>query len=235
MIPALLAIIIAFGIMAASIAQITLNNLTVTANIVKSQQAFNVAEAGLNYYLWHLNHNSIDYKDGGTTPSTPDPALGYGPYTHDYIDSGAVKRGTYTLWIKPTGGGSSVVTVRSIGTTEDGGIKRTVEAKIGSPSFASYAVASDSALWFGNTETASGPVHSNQGVRMDGPSDSTVSSANTTYTPPAHWAATAAAIPECGAILASRPPLTVRPAPKRRGFIPRPSLISTRYLPAFVR
>ncbi len=141
----------------------TLNNLNVTGNIVKSQQAFNVAEAGINYYLWHLNHNSTDYKDGGTTPSTPDPNLGYGPYTHTYIDGSAVNEGTYTLWINPAGGGSSVVTVRSIGTAAGTNIKRTVQAQVGSPSFASYAVASDSALWFGNTESASGPVHSNQG------------------------------------------------------------------------
>ena len=60
-----------------------------------------MAEAGINYYVWHLNHNNSDYKDGGTTPSTPDPQLGYGPYTHDYINSNGAKEGTYTLWIKP--------------------------------------------------------------------------------------------------------------------------------------
>ncbi len=184
MIPAVLAIIIAFGIMATSIVQVTLNNLGITSNIVKSQQAFNVAEAGLNYYLWHLNHNSTDYKDGKGTPTTPDPKLGYGPYTHTYVNSSAQAQGSYTLWIKPSSTGSSVVTVRSIGVAADGTTQRTVEAQIGSPSFASYAVASDSALWFGNTERASGPVHSNQGVRMDGPSDSTVSSANAAYVPP---------------------------------------------------
>ncbi len=184
MIPALLAIILAFGIMATSIVEVTLTNLGITSDIVKSQQAFNVAEAGINYYLWHLNHNNSDYKDGGTTPSSPDPQLGYGPYTHDYVNSGGADEGTYTLWIKPDGNGSSVVTVRSIGVASDGSTKRTVEAKVGSPSFASYAVASDSALWFGNTESANGPVHSNQGVRMDGASNSTVSSANNTYVPP---------------------------------------------------
>lgn len=183
MIPGLLAIILAFGIMATSIAEVTLTNLSITSNIVKSQQAFNVAEAGINYYVWHLNHNSSDYKDGNTTPTTPDPTLGYGPYTHDYVDNNGVKEGTYTLWINPAGSGSSIVTVRSIGIASDGVTKRTVQAEVGSPSFASYAVASDSALWFGNTESADGPVHSNQGVRMDGPSDSTVTSANTTYVP----------------------------------------------------
>lgn len=184
MIPALLAVILAFGIMATSIVEVTLSNFGITGNIVKSQQAFNVAEAGLNYYLWHLNHNATDYKDGHTTPTTPDPQLGYGPYMHTYIDGNAVNEGTYTLWVNPAGNGSSVVTVRSIGQAANTNIKRTVQAQIGSPSFASYAVASDSALWFGNTESASGPVHSNQGVRMDGPSNSTVSSANATYVPP---------------------------------------------------
>jgi len=183
MIPGLLAVIIAFSIMGTAIVQVTLTNFAVVGNIVKSQQALNIAEGGLNYYLWHLNHNATDYKDGGSTPTTPDPQLGYGPYTHDYIDKNGVKQGTYTLWIKPASNGSTMVTVRSIGQATNTGIKRTVQAQIGSPSFASYAVVSDSQLWFGNTEAANGPVHSNQGVRMDGPSSSTVSSANTTYVP----------------------------------------------------
>ena len=139
MIPALLSIIIAFAIMGTAIAEVAMTNLTISSNIVKSQQAFNVAEAGMNYYLWHLNHNATDYKDGGTTPATPDANLGYGPYMHDYYDSNAVKQGTYTLWIKPQGAGSTVVTVRSIGVAVGTGIKRTVQAQIGSPSFANYA------------------------------------------------------------------------------------------------
>jgi len=183
MIPALLGIIIAFSITAVSIVQVTTNNFFVTGNIVKSQQAFNVAESGLNYYLWHLNHKATDYKDGGTTPTTPDPNLGYGPYTHTYTDTTGKNQGTYTLWVKPAGAGSTMVTVRSIGVAAGSNIKRTIQAQIGSPSFANYAVVSDVALWFGNTESASGPVHSNQGVRMDGSSTSTVSSANATYVP----------------------------------------------------
>lgn len=184
MIPALLSIIIAFSIMGTALIELTITNFTVTGNIVKSQQALNVAEAGLNYYMWHLNHNATDYKDGGTTPSTPDPSLGYGPYVHTYIDTNGTNQGTYTLWIKPAGAGSTMVTVRSIGQALGSGTTRTVEAQVGSPSFASYAVVADTALWFGNTEAANGPVLSNQGVRMDGQSTSTVSSANATYVPP---------------------------------------------------
>lgn len=183
MIPALLSVIIAFSIVAVSVTEITLNNFFIVGNTISGQRAFNIAEAGINYYLWHLNHNNTDYKDGKTTPATQDPTLGWGPYVHNYIDSNGVNQGTYTLWIKPAATGSTIVTVRSIGQTSDG-IKRTVEAQIGSPSFASFGVVSDGPLWFGNTETADGPVHSNQGVRMDGPNTSTVSSANATYVPP---------------------------------------------------
>jgi hypothetical protein len=184
MIPALLSIIIAFSITAVAVIQVASTNLFVTGNIVKSQRALNVAEAGLNYYMWHLNHNPTDYKDGTNQPNQPDPKLGYGPYVHAYKDSQGIEQGTYTLWLKPESSGSTIVTVRSIGKAAGTDITRTVEAKIGSPSFASYAVVSDSALWFGNTETANGPVKSNEGVRMDGANTSTVSSANATYTPP---------------------------------------------------
>src|ERR1017187_7371262 len=115
MIPALISVIVAFSIMSTAIVEVTLTNFAVTGNIVKNQQAFNIAEAGLNYYMWHLNHNSTDYKDGGTTPTTPNPTLGYGPYTHNYIDTNGVNEGTYTLWINPASNGSTIVTVRSIG------------------------------------------------------------------------------------------------------------------------
>lgn len=187
MLPALLSIIIAFAIMGTAITEVAYTNLFLSGNVVNNQKAFNIAEAGLNYYMWHLNHNATDYKDGGTTPASPDPTLGYGPYTHNFIDTNGVKEGTYTLWINPASAGSTVVTVRSIGTVTTNGrsTTRTVQAKIGSPSFANYAVVSDASLWFGNTETAGGPVDSNQGIEMDGPSNSTVSSANATYVPPA--------------------------------------------------
>jgi hypothetical protein len=182
--PTVLSFIIVAAIVTAAAIQIVLTNFFVVGNNVKSQKAFNISEAGLNYYLWHMSHNPTDFKDGQSTPTTPDPQLGYGPYTHDYIDDNAVNQGTFTLWIKPQGNGSTIATVRSVGKVKGSSIKRTTEAQIGATSFASYGVVSDSALWFGSTETADGPVHSNQGVEMDGPSNSTVSSANTTYIPP---------------------------------------------------
>lgn len=181
--PALLSLIVALAILSVAVFQVMQTNLFVVGNNIQSQKAFNIAEAGVNYYLWHLSHNPTDFKDGGTTPATPDPQLGYGPYVHNYVDDNSTVSGTYTLWIKPQGGGSTIATVRSIGKVSGVASTRTVEAQIGSPSFANYAVVADTALWFGNTESADGPVHSNQGVRMDGSSNSDITSANATYTP----------------------------------------------------
>ena len=181
--PTILSFLIAIIIISAAVVQLIGSNTSIVGNNINSQRAFNIAEAGVNYYLWHLSHNPTDFKDGKSTPVTPDPILGFGPYEHDYIDDNARKQGTFTLWIKPQGNGSTVAKIRSIGKTSGSNLIRTVEAQVGAPSFASYGLVSDTALWFGSTETATGPVHSNQGVRMDGPSTADVTSSNATYVP----------------------------------------------------
>lgn len=185
--PSVLSIMLGFIIMSGAVLTLIQSNLGIVGRNVKSQQAFNIAEAGANYYLWHLSHSPLDFKDGQSTPTTPDPALGYGPYVHDYYDDNSKKTGKYTLWIKPDSVGSTVATVRSIGEVNGSNIKRTVEVKIGATSFASYGLVSDSVFWFGNTESADGPVHSNIGIRMDGPSNGEVTSSNSTYVPPGSY------------------------------------------------
>jgi len=183
MLPGLISVIIAFSILGSAITEVTLNNFFVASNNLKTQQALNIAEAGINYYQWHLDINSTNYTDGSTN-NKQNPTLGYGPYVHNYVGANGNIEGTYTLYIKPPVNNSTVVQVTSIGQALNTNITQTVQAQIGVPSFASYGVVSDSPLWFGATETADGPVESNQGIRMDGPNTSTVSSARSSYTPP---------------------------------------------------
>ncbi len=180
--PTVLSFIIAMGIITTTVMTVVIGNLLSSGAVIARQQAMHIAEAGVNYYLWHMAHNATDYKDGNSTPAAPDPELGYGPYTHDYVDANAQKKGTYRLWIKPQGSGSTVATIRSTGTTKDG-VSRTLEARIGAASFASYGLLSDVEFWFGSSEAANGPVFSNQGIHMDGPNTDTVGSANATYVP----------------------------------------------------
>jgi len=206
--PGVLAFIIAASILGTAVLTVIVNNFFVVGNNVQSQQAFNIAEAGLNYYLWHMAHNGTDYKDGQSTPTTPDPTLGYGPYVHTYTDANAGNAGTFTLWIKPQGSGSTIASVRSIGQGAGSNITRTVQAQIGAASFASYGLVADTEFWFGSNETANGPIFSNVGVHMDGPNADTVSSANASYVPqgqyggdgashPGVWCSTSVVSPNC--------------------------------------
>jgi hypothetical protein len=185
--PGVLAFIIAGAILGTAVLTVILNNFFVVGNDVSSQQSFNIAEAGVNYYLWHMAHNGADYKDGQSIPATPDATLGYGPYVHNYVDSNAKVAGTYTLWIKPQGSGSTIASIRSIGKATGSNITRTVQAQIGAASFASYGLVANTEFWFGSDESANGPLFSNVGIRMDGPNSDTVSSANATYVPQSQY------------------------------------------------
>src|SRR6185436_12042265 len=72
--------------------------------MAKREQAFHIAEAGVNYYQWHLAHFPADYQDG-TAAS--------GPYVHDYIDQDTNQTiGQYSLTVTPPSSGSSVVTIQ---------------------------------------------------------------------------------------------------------------------------
>jgi hypothetical protein len=181
--------IVAIGIIIVSVSSVISLTLSDAIRTNGNQLTLNIADAGVNYYLWHLSHSAGDFKDGNSSAilNTSGEFSGfYGPFVHDYKDDNNNLVGKYTLYIKPKSSGSTVAIVRSIGETSDGKYRRTIEAEIGAPSFASYSLAGDVALWFGANESANGPVHTNVGVRMDGPSSDDVSSANSTYVPPSN-------------------------------------------------
>ena len=87
--------------------------------------AFHIAEAGANYYRWHLAHDDDDYWDGN--PSTTP-----GPYVHDYVDKDNNIIGQFSLEITPPLSGSTVVTVQSTGWLNSRPtVQRTVEGTLG--------------------------------------------------------------------------------------------------------
>lgn len=188
--PLVLGFIVAFSLVFIAVGTVITTNLSLLSSNIASQRAFNIAEAGINYYLWHLSHNPGDVKDGYTGPMTPDPVRGYGPFTRTFLDANRKETGKFTLWIKPASNDSTRVTVRSTGEANGSTRQRTIEADLGAPSFARYAVVADKPLWFGKDEAASGAIHSNVGVKMDGPSDSDVTASRETYTPGTDWGGT---------------------------------------------
>lgn len=144
---------------------------------VNSEQALQIAEAGLNYYQWHLAHYPSDFQDG----------TGHaGPYVHTYIDEDTqTTLGQYSLTITPPSVGSTIVTIQSTGwTSAKPNVKRIITARYGVPSLALYAFLSNDHIWIGDSETVGGQMQSNGGVRFDGTTNAPVLSAKQTYTCP---------------------------------------------------
>lgn len=131
------------------------------------KRAFNIAEAGINYYKWRLAHLPGDSGGAGT---------------YDYKDPLGSDIGKFKLEVTPPSGGSTIITVKSTGTlNNDIATWGQVEAKFGKRAFSDYAFLSNTDAWFGEGEEVSGKMHTNGGIRMDGESDSTIDSSRETY------------------------------------------------------
>ena len=176
--PMLLAFAAVMLITTGAIMSLNYNNYAVVKRQVKSNQALSIAEAGINYYLWHLSHNNLDYCDGQACQGNGP----FGPYTHTYKNTAGEVLGNYNITITPPQGSNTVVSVRSEGVSATGE-KRTVVATLGIPSFAQYSFVTNSEAWFGDTESTNGLVHSNRGIHYDGTANGVVASAVSTYVP----------------------------------------------------
>jgi hypothetical protein len=136
-------------------------------------QALHIAEAGINYYRWHLAHDPNDFTDN---------TGGAGPYIHAYNDPTTDLVGTFSLEIDQPPIGSTIVTIRSTGwINKYPQLKKTIEVKYGKPSLAHFSYLTNTDIWLGESESVSGQMHANGGIRMDGTNDSLVTSAKTTY------------------------------------------------------
>ena len=178
-----------FIFLATAIMSLAFANVRLARHNQSMVSSLSVAEAGVNYYLWHLSHSPLDYCDGHTKGSpecpTTAPPSGYGPYTHDFNGPDGTKLGTFILTITPPSLGGTIYDIKAVGTATNATVSRTVRAGVGIPSFASYAVLSNNDDFFETTETTDGPVHSNGGIRYDPPNANDIisSSVSTLYRP----------------------------------------------------
>ena len=153
-------------------------NLKLTNQAVTREKALQIAEAGIDYYRWHLAHNKTDFQDGTGAP---------GPYVHDFADRTGEVVGQFTLDITPPELGSTLVTISSVGEVAGfPNLTRTIEVKMAVPSFAKYALLANSVMRFGQGTETFGPVHANEGIRFDGLAHNIVTSAKADYNDPDH-------------------------------------------------
>ena len=170
---------------------------------MKEREAYNraleIAEAGVNYYRWHLAHAPTDFCDGQPPGSTNCQAPPYGPFVHDYKDPEGGIIGKFSLMITPSTGCQPQAIIQSTGWDINfPRADRTVSVNYAKPSLAKYAFLTNSNAWFGKNEELKGPFHSNGGIRMDGEQNSVSTSARETYicgsehgccAPPCTWSA----------------------------------------------
>ena len=155
------------------------SNLKASKVGVEREQALQIAEAGIDYYRWHMAHAPTDYKDGNATST--------GPYVHDFYDKDGIKIGTFTLEITPPATGFTLVKIKSTGRVEtDPTIYRSINVQLAKPSWAKFAVVANTDMRFGNGTEVFGPIHSNGGIRFDGLAHNIVTSAKDKYDDPDH-------------------------------------------------
>jgi hypothetical protein len=139
-------------------------------------ESLEIAEAGLNYYRWHLAHDPDDLQDGTGVP---------GPYIHTYDDPEGGTLGSFSLDISSQTQCNEItgISITSTGSTLDfPNVERTVSARYVSPTVADFSFLIDDNVWAGADREIKGPYHANGGIRMDGENNSLVTSAQTTWT-----------------------------------------------------
>src|SRR3989344_8323925 len=174
--------VLLFGVIAIIVTTALINWATTMLRSSKQlghrEQAFQIAEAGIDYYRWHLAHAQNDYTDGIATTTN-------GPFLHDFKDKDGNIVGQFSLTITPPSTGSTIVIIKSKGAVvEDPLVSRTIQTTLGIPSLAKYSVVANDVMRFGDGTEVFGPIHSNNGVRFDGLAHNIVTSAKDKYIDP---------------------------------------------------
>ncbi|MEK7627805.1 MAG: pilus assembly PilX N-terminal domain-containing protein [Patescibacteria group bacterium] len=140
------------------------------------EQAFSVAEGGLEYYKWFLAHFPNNLTNGTGQA---------GPYSFVVNDPEGGQIGTASIAVV---GNTACGVIQSIDITSEGTadidsrFKRSLFGRYARSSVAEYSHIINSNVWAGADRNIVGPYHSNGGVRMDGTNNSTVTSGVSTWT-----------------------------------------------------
>lgn len=164
---------------ATALISISMSNVAIANLHNKKITSMSIAEAGINYYMWHLAHSNTDYCDGSACTET----VPYGPYHHEYQDQYGNTLGTFDLYITPPMSGGAITTVKSVGKVAGRSPIRSIIAELGMPSFTKYTLLSNnSQLWIGSGEKVTGSVFVNgSGMYNEGEITGDAYSTETTY------------------------------------------------------
>ena len=156
-----------FLIMLAGLLGFILTQLKISKQKIAWHEAFNIAEAGLEYYKWCLNNN---VQNCSTTKS--------------YYDTSGKEIGKFEIQFESNQSCGKLISQKivSVGYTSDfPNLKRKISTFYAKESVAKYSYILNSNVWVGSDHVINGPYHSNGGIRFDGTNYSTVSSAQSSW------------------------------------------------------
>lgn len=152
-----------FLIILSSVIGFVLLQITAHNQRVAWYESLNIAEAGVNYYRWCLNHQFSDC-----------------PTEKEYFDAEGQLLGEFSIDVNEeiSCGQTIKKEILSSGwTVKFPNIKRKISVLYGRPSVAKYSYIINDNVWAGNDRQIRGLYRSNGGIRMDGTNFSLVTSA----------------------------------------------------------
>lgn len=147
-----------------SLLQYVLEQIQLTRSKTVREEALQVAEAGLEYYKWHLAHNPNSSWEGTVAYADPESGSRIGSFS--VATSNNVQCGDIL---------TRDVTVTGM-IDADPRFTRTVSARYTYPSVANYSYLVGADVWAGSSRTIVGPYYSSGGIRMDATHNSLVGS-----------------------------------------------------------
>jgi hypothetical protein len=161
-------ILVVVGMLAATLmAAVTVNQQHVGRDRAYTE-SLEVAEAGLNRYLWMIASGASCEQNNFNIPGASPSNLH--KVTSALTDQSGNVSGSYTMQVNPPSTGSPVVRVTVTGQGPSSvDVPRTITATIGRPAFSEYVMLTDQAVNIGGPDTRQwwGKTHSNTQIRID--------------------------------------------------------------------
>jgi hypothetical protein len=136
-------------ILSTMLLSLTVYQSTASERVVARVQAFNIADAGVNAYLYELRHDPDYYM---TTPTL----------------TARTREGSWTVTASPPSATQPYLTLRSLGSLSSRDASRVVIATVRFPTFADYMFLEDCDIGIGPGALVNGKVHSNSDVSNSG-------------------------------------------------------------------
>ncbi|MCX6763312.1 MAG: pilus assembly PilX N-terminal domain-containing protein [Candidatus Moranbacteria bacterium] len=178
-----LVIMTVVSIILVSILQFVSSQIRRSSYEIRKQQAFQIAEAGVNDYIWYITKkignttdaNFIEDFWAGTGPFTERPRGVGTSYVAGFPANDPV--GEYSIEVTPPEPYTYSFMIKSTGRmNSDAGVKKTIQIKIKKEEWSKHVFAVDAIFNVGATTVFTGKVHSNKGINFEGMATDEVSS-----------------------------------------------------------